>query len=133
VSVDEKTDILLNTLKVALLAMGDELQTIKFRQDLLCHASFQHICITTAPYNESEYPWHSIKAPVMGAWENSNDSLNLQHLRHQMLAMQREYDQVISPANMAKTILDELPSINPFNVLKHSFWYLIGIGDLLLI
>jgi hypothetical protein len=69
----------------------------------------------------------------MGAWENSNDTLNLQHLRQQILAMQRAYDQVISPADMAKTILDELQGFNPFNVLKHAFWYLIGIGVLLLI
>jgi hypothetical protein len=43
------------------------------------------------------------------------------------------YDQVISLANMVKTVVDELQGINPFNILKHSFWYLIGIGVLLLI
>jgi hypothetical protein len=47
--------------------------------------------------------------------------------------MQRAYDQVISPADMAKTILDELQGFSPFNVLKHSFWYLMAIGILLLI
>jgi hypothetical protein len=133
VSIDEKIDVYLNILEVALLTMGHKLQTIKFRQALLCHAGFQHICITAAPCNESEYPWQSIKVHVMGAWENSNDTLNLQHLRQQILAMQRAYDQVISPADMAKTILDELQGFNPFNVLKHAFWYLIGIGVLLLI
>jgi hypothetical protein len=69
----------------------------------------------------------------MGAWENSNDTLNLQHLRKQILAMQRAYDQVIFPANMAKTILDELKGFNPFNICKHSFRYLVGIVVLLLI
>jgi hypothetical protein len=34
VSRDEKLDVRLNTLEAALLAMGDELQTMKFRQDL---------------------------------------------------------------------------------------------------
>jgi hypothetical protein len=57
----------------------------------------------------------------MGTWENSNDTLNLQHLKQQILAIQRAYDQVISPADMAKTILDELQGFNPLNVLKHSF------------
>jgi hypothetical protein len=33
----------------------------------------------------------------MGAWENSNDTLNLQHLRQKILAMQRAYDQIILP------------------------------------
>jgi hypothetical protein len=132
VSRDEKLDVRLNTLEAALLAMGDELQTMKFRQDLLCHAGFQHICITAAPYSESKYSWQSIKAHIMGAWEN-NDTLHLQHLRQQIPAMQRAYDQVIPPADMAKTILDELQGFNPFSVLKHSFWYLMGIEILLLI
>jgi hypothetical protein len=113
----------LNTLEAVLLTMGDELQTIKFRQDLLCLVGFQHICITAAPYNKLEYPWQSIKAHVMGACENSNDTLKFQHLRQQILEMQRTYDQVISPANMAKTILDEMKGFTPFNIHKHSFWY----------
>jgi hypothetical protein len=38
--------------------------------------------------------------------------------------MQRAYDRIISPADMAKSILDKLQGFNSFNVLKHSFWYL---------
>jgi hypothetical protein len=49
VAVDEKIDICLNSLEAALLAMGDEVQMLKFHQDLLCHAGFQHICVTAAP------------------------------------------------------------------------------------
>jgi hypothetical protein len=47
--------------------------------------------------------------------------------------MQRAYDQVISPANLTKTILGELQGFNPFNVFKYSFWYLRGLVVLLLI
>jgi hypothetical protein len=32
-----------------------------------------------------------------------------------------------APADIAKTILDELQGFNPFNTLKYSFWYFIGI------
>jgi hypothetical protein len=63
----------------------------------------------------------------MGTWENNNDSLNLQALRQQVLAMQRAHDQVAAPADIAKTILDELQGFNPFNTLKYSFWYFIGL------
>jgi hypothetical protein len=49
VAIDEKIDIRLNSLEAALLAMGDEVQMLKFHQDLLCHAGFQHICVTAAP------------------------------------------------------------------------------------
>jgi hypothetical protein len=56
----------------------------------------------------------------MGAWENNNDSLNLQALRQQILAMQQAHNQVIAPVDTAKTILDELQGFNPLNTLKHS-------------
>jgi hypothetical protein len=42
----------------------------------------------------------------MGAWKNNNDSLNLQALRQQSLAMQRAHNQVAAPADIAKTILN---------------------------
>jgi hypothetical protein len=97
VSLHEETYVFLNTLEVVLLTMGDERQSMKFRQDLLCCVGFQHVYITVAFYNKPEYTWQSIKAQVMGAWENGNDTLNLQHLRQQILAMQRAYDQIILP------------------------------------
>jgi hypothetical protein len=74
VAIDKKTNIHLNTMEAALLVMGDEVQTLKFRQELLTHAGFQHICVIAAPYNKSQFPWSSIKAHVMGAWENNNDT-----------------------------------------------------------
>jgi hypothetical protein len=67
----KKIGVCLSTLEAALLTIGDELRSIKFRQDLLCHAGFQHIYITAAPYNELEYSWKSIKAHVMGAWNTA--------------------------------------------------------------
>jgi hypothetical protein len=51
-------------------------------------------------------------------------------LRQQILAMQKAYDNAISPA---KTILDEFKGFNPFHLRKHSFWYLAGISMLLFI
>jgi hypothetical protein len=81
VAVNKKTDIPLNNLEATLLVMGDEVQTLQFRQELLCHAVFQHICATAAPYDKYQFPWGSIKAHVKGAWETNNDSLNLQLLR----------------------------------------------------
>jgi hypothetical protein len=49
VAIDEKIDICLSSLEAALLAMGDEVQMLKYHQDLLCRAGFQHICVTAAP------------------------------------------------------------------------------------
>jgi hypothetical protein len=47
--------------------------------------------------------------------------------------MQRAHNQVISPADMAKVILEELQGFNPLNSLKHSFWYLAGIIVLVIV
>jgi hypothetical protein len=49
VAIDEKIYIHLNSLEAALLAMGDEVQMLKFRQDSLCHAGFQYICVLQHP------------------------------------------------------------------------------------
>jgi hypothetical protein len=40
---------------------------------------------------------------------------------------------VIAPADIAKIILDELQGFNPFNTLKYSFWYFIGIVLLMIV
>jgi hypothetical protein len=36
--------------------------------------------------------------------------------------MKKAYDNVVSPAIIAKTVLDEFKGFNPFKFLKHS-WY----------
>jgi hypothetical protein len=72
------------------------------------------------------------KSSSYGPWEQSNDTIDLWQLRKQILAMQKAYDNV-SPANIAKTILNELKGFNLFNLVKHSSWYLAGISVLLFI
>jgi hypothetical protein len=61
VAMDEKIDIWLNSLEAALLAMGDEVQMLKFHQDLLCHSGFQHICVTAAPTMSQTSHGNSLK------------------------------------------------------------------------
>jgi hypothetical protein len=98
-----------------------------------CYADFHHVCVTAAQYNESEFCWEKINAPLMGTWAQSNDTVNLRQLRQQILAMQKAFDNDVSSAKIAKPILDELMGFNPFNLLKYSFWYLAGISVLLFI
>jgi hypothetical protein len=45
--------------------------------------------------------------------------------------MQKACDNAVSPATVAKTVLDELKGFNPFNLLTHSLWDLTGISVLL--
>jgi hypothetical protein len=61
---------------------------------------------------------------ILWAHENeANDTVDLWLLRQQILAMQKAYDNVVSPAIIVKTILDKFKDFNPFNLLKNSFWH----------
>jgi hypothetical protein len=87
VAIDEKIDICLNSLEAALLPMGDE---VRMLNSIKIHYAMQlppYLCYCST-YNATDFPWKLVKAHVMGAWENNSDSLNLQALRWQILAMQ---------------------------------------------
>jgi hypothetical protein len=61
---------------------------------------------------------------ILWSHENqANDIVDLWQLRQQTLAMQMAYDKVVSPATIAKAILDEFKGFNPFKLLKYFFWY----------
>jgi hypothetical protein len=61
---------------------------------------------------------------ILWAHENeASSAVDFQLFRQQTLAMQMDYDNVVSPANIAKIILDEFKDFNPFKLLKYSFWY----------
>jgi hypothetical protein len=47
----------------------------------------------------------------MGEWNEANDTVDLWQLRQQILAMLKGYDSVVSPATIAKTILDEFKDL----------------------
>jgi hypothetical protein len=99
--------------------MGDEIL-------LLYHAGFQHICVTAAPTMPQTSHGNSLEHMSWEPGKITTITLTTA-LRQQISAMQRAHDQTTAPANIAKTILDELQGFNPFNTLKYSFWYFIGI------
>jgi hypothetical protein len=68
VAIDEKIDIHLNSREAALLVIGDEVQMLKFHQDLLCCAGFQHI-VLLQHLQCHRFPRKLVKAHVMGAWK----------------------------------------------------------------
>jgi hypothetical protein len=60
---------------------------------------------------------------ILWAHENKvNNTVDLWLLRQQILAMQKAYDNAVSPATIAKTILHEFKGFDPFSLLKYS-WY----------
>jgi hypothetical protein len=54
---------------------------------------------------------------ILWVHENeANDTVDLWLSRQKILAMQKAYDNVVSPDTIAKTILDEFKGFNPFNL-----------------
>jgi hypothetical protein len=53
----------------------------------------------------------------------TNYTVDLWLLRPQILAMQKAYDNGVSPATIVKNILDEFKGFNPFKLVRFSFWY----------
>jgi hypothetical protein len=46
VQTDDKMDVHINILEAAVITLGNELDTIKYQQGLLCHLDFHHVCDT---------------------------------------------------------------------------------------
>jgi hypothetical protein len=52
---------------------------------LCCHSSYQWICVTTKPYNVSQWSWERIKQHLKGVLSHTNLSLDLVALYQEML------------------------------------------------
>jgi hypothetical protein len=106
--------------------MGDEVQMLKFHQDLLCRAGFQHICVTAAPTMPQTSHGNSLKHM---SWEPGKIimipltySLKTANFSH--AASTRSGG---CSCRYNKSYIRELQGFNPFSTLKYSFWYFIGI------
>ena len=53
--IDVKLETKLNALEAVVIGLGDQIQAIKFRRRLQCHAKYQYVCVTQAPYNSSQW------------------------------------------------------------------------------
>lgn len=62
-AIDLKVEERLNALYDTLTIIGREVQSLKLRLDLDCHADFKHICVTRKRYNSSSYPWDRVQKP----------------------------------------------------------------------
>jgi hypothetical protein len=113
--------------------IGDEVQALKTRASLRCHASFQWICVTSKPYNDSHGDWENIKHHLQGVWFHTDLSIDLMTLHKEILDTQNSKLPIIHSGEVANRVLDALQGFNIFNILRHSFWILMGIIVLLLI
>jgi hypothetical protein len=54
-NISSKIESQLDALESVVTMTGDEVQALKSWASLRCHASFQWICITSKPYNDSHW------------------------------------------------------------------------------
>jgi hypothetical protein len=54
-------------------------------------------------------------------------SIDLMALHKEILDIQNSKLPIIHPGEVASRVLDALQGFNPFNILRHSFWILMGI------
>lgn len=55
--IDKKLEIEVDALEEAVMHIGTELQTLKVRLALSCHADYRWICVTPLKVNETDYNW----------------------------------------------------------------------------
>ena len=53
--IDKKLEIEVDALEEAVMHTGTELQTLKVRLALSCHADYRWICVTPLKVNETDY------------------------------------------------------------------------------
>ena len=57
--------------------IGTQLQALKMKMALSCHADYQWICATSLKVNETDYEWEKIKNHISGVWNSSDIGLDL--------------------------------------------------------
>ena len=72
----------------AVIHIGTELQALKVKLALSCHADYQWICITPLKVNDTDYNWEKIKNHISGVWNSSSISLDLGKLHDQIKTLE---------------------------------------------
>ena len=54
-------------LEEAIIHIGTELQALKLKMALSCHADYRWICVTPLKVNETDFDWEKIKNHISGA------------------------------------------------------------------
>lgn len=121
----------MNALYDVVKCLGEEVQSIKLRLWVQCHADFRWICVTPQKYNGSITAWDKVKAHLEGIWHNENISLDLLYLHQEIMNIENAPRPDLDVAKRAESFVKELfrhvPTIN-------SIWYLgAAIGGLFLI
>ena len=83
-AIDKKLEMRVDALEEAITHIGTELQALKVKMALSCHADYWWICMTSLKVNETDYEWEKIKNHISGVWNSSDIGLDLGKLHNQI-------------------------------------------------
>ena len=87
-TIDRKLEMRIDALEEAIMHIGTELQALKIKLALSCHADYRWICVTPLKVNEVDYYLKKIKNHISGVWNSSEISLDLGKLNNQITTME---------------------------------------------
>ena len=87
-AIDRKLEMRVDALEEAVIHIGTELQALKVKMALPCHADYQWICVTPLKVNETDFEWEKIKNHISGVWNSSDIGLGLGKLHNQIATME---------------------------------------------
>ena len=87
-AIDRKLEMRIHALKEAIMHIGTELQALKVKMALSCHADYRWICVTSLKVNETDYEWEKIKNHISGVWNSSDIGLDVGKLHNQIQTLE---------------------------------------------
>ena len=64
--IDRNLEMRVEALEEAIMHSGTELQALKVKMALTCHADYRWMCVTSLKVNETDYEWEKIKNHISG-------------------------------------------------------------------
>jgi hypothetical protein len=101
-------DALYGTIQI----IREEVQSLRIRHYLECHAKYQWTCVTSKIYNDNHYNWEKVQRHLQCIWHNSNTSLDILTLHSEIVNLKN--DALMSfAADIADNIIHGLRSVFP--------------------
>ena len=122
-AIERKLEMRVDALEEAVIHIGTELQALKVKMALSCHADYRWICGTPLKVNETDFEWEKIKNHISGIWNSSDIGWDVGKLHYQIATM--EHSRLdFTAAGTANDFFHTFPNyISGKNILSNVFSY----------
>ena len=86
--IDRKSEVKIDALEEAVMHIGTELQALRVKLALSCHADYRWLCVMPLKVNDTDYNWERIKNHISGVWNSSSIHLDLGKLHGQIKTLE---------------------------------------------